>query len=281
MPTVLWATDIHLNTAEPRVAEGFCRQVSDTYAEALLLGGDIAEAPDLEEWLGFLADRITMPILFVLGNHDYSGSDIRSVRAKMRDLKEPRLIWLPHHGVVSLDDRVAIVGHGGWGDGRLGNFGRSNLILSDYVAIRELAESFDLRRFKGDFSDQPELRTTLEHLGDDAATSLRPSLAEATDQHSQVIVLTHVPPFKAACWHDGRIASDEWLPAFTCRAMGDLLLESAKANPDCEITVLCGHTHGHGVAQIAPNLTVYTGEAEHGRVEFRTVSVEGETLTVT
>jgi hypothetical protein len=71
------------------------------------------------------------------------------------------------------------------------------------------------------------------------------------------------------------------MPAFTCKAMGDVILEVAEANPGCNMTVLCGHTHGHGVADLLPNLRAYTGDAEYGRVDFRVVNIDQTNVTVT
>jgi predicted MPP superfamily phosphohydrolase len=34
-------------------------------------------------------------------------------------------------------------------------------------------------------------------------------------------------------------------------------------HPNRKMTVLCGHTHGGGTAQILPNLTTITGPAEY------------------
>ncbi len=38
-----------------------------------------------------------------------------------------------------------------------------------------------------------------------------------------------------------------------------------------EMTVLCGHTHSPGEAQVLPNLHVLTGGAEYGRPEVQRV----------
>ena len=88
-------------------------------------------------------------------------------------------------------------------------------------------------------------------------------------------MLTHVPPFREACWHGGGISDEEWLPGFTCKAIGDLLMEAAESNRDCGVTVLCGHTHGTGYVQIRPNLEVHTAEAQYGEVYFRIIEVDG------
>jgi hypothetical protein len=76
---------------------------------------------------------------------------------------------------------------------------------------------------------------------------------------AQVLVLTHVPPFPEACVYDGAQSSPAWLPWFTCISTGEVLAEYAAAHPHQRITVLCGHTHGAGVCQPAPNLEVRTG----------------------
>ena len=86
-----------------------------------------------------------------------------------------------------------------------------------------------------------------------------------------MIALTHVPPFREACWHRGRISDDDWLPHFACRVVGEVLREAMAAHPECEMTVLCGHTHSAGEAQILPNLRVLTGGAEYGRPEVQRV----------
>ncbi|MCZ6688988.1 MAG: metallophosphoesterase [Planctomycetota bacterium] len=265
---IAWATDIHLHfVKETRVAE-FCSRVLESRAEALLIGGDIAEAIDLEEWLRFLDQHLERPIYFVLGNHDYYRGDISTVRNRMRGLKSRRLHWLPHTGLVRLTPSTALVGHGGWGDARLGEFLGSPVILNDYLRIEDLRGSTQEKRLPDVHGNKERLQKRLGKLGDDAAATLRPVLSEAARDFSDVIVLTHVPPFREACWHEGKISDENWLPGFTCKAMGDMLLEVVSAHPNCNVRVLCGHTHGSGEARILPNLHVRTGGAEYGDPRF-------------
>jgi hypothetical protein len=101
----------------------------------------------------------------------------------------------------------------------------------------------------------------LNALGDEAAASVARVLPEALDRFESVVFLTHVPPFEAACRHEGRISDKDWLPHFTCKAVGDVLVRRMRERPDRRLTVLCGHTHGNGVARILPNLEVRTGGA--------------------
>jgi hypothetical protein len=55
--------------------------------------------------------------------------------------------------------------------------------------------------------------------------------------------------------------------------VGDVLVESMTAAPNRKMTVLCGHTHGGGEAQIMPNLRVQTGGARYGQPAVQEVFV--------
>jgi hypothetical protein len=172
-----------------------------------------------------------------------------------------RLHWLETESIpVRLTVDTCLVGHGCWGDARLGDFAGTRVHLNDFVQIRDLAgRPWDA------------LGQRLGELGDEAAAHLRAVLPAAAAIARHVLVLTHVPPFAEACWHEGRISDEEWLPFFTCKAAGDALLEAAIAFPAKRFTVLCGHTHGGGEAHILPNLTVYTGPAEYGHPTLQRV----------
>jgi hypothetical protein len=148
---------------------------------------------------------------------------------------------------------VGLVGVDGWADARLGDYVRSPVVLNDYLLIAELAGL-----------GRAERQGRLHALGDAEAARLAELLAAALARFRRVIVATHVPPFKEACWHEGRISNDDWLPHFTCRAAGEVLRRAAADHPDRKIRVLCGHTHSSGTADILPNLRVVTGGAEYG-----------------
>jgi 3',5'-cyclic-AMP phosphodiesterase len=276
-----WATDIHLDFVHEGTAARFCEEIAAARVERLLLGGDIAVASNLEEWLTFLDDHLEVPIDFVLGNHDYYGGDFDTVRKVAESRSSPTLAWLPRSGVVPLDGSAALVGHGGWGDGRCGDFQGSQVVLTDYVSIIDLVRAGqELPQEPGTpacypafFEDKNALAQLLGKLGDEAAETVRPALEDAANRYEQVIFLTHVPPFREACWHEGKISGEDWLPGFTCRAMGDLLLEVAAAHLKCEILVLCGHSHGSGECKPLPNLEVWTQGAKYGMPSFRVIEV--------
>ena len=255
-----WATDVHLNFLDAAEVAAFAEALANGAPDAVLLAGDIAEAPDLEAHLATLATRLARPVYFVLGNHDFYRGSVAGVRRAMAALsaRSPSLRWLPAAGVVALTAATGLVGHDGWGDARLGDPAGTPLRLNDFVLIEELAGL-----------DRASLHAALRAFGDEAAAHLRAVLAPALARFARVVVVTHVPPFREACWHAGQVSGDDWLPYFTCKAVGDVLLEAARARPDRRITVLCGHTHGAGVAAVLPNLTVHTGGAEYGAPEVQ------------
>jgi 3',5'-cyclic-AMP phosphodiesterase len=250
---IAWLTDIHLNFLKETQIEEFCSTITDAEPDAVLIGGDISEADGLEAHLRLLEKCLQRPIFFVLGNHDFYRGSIASVRELAQSLSEStdRLNWLPQAGVVELTRQTGLLGHDSWGDGRLGAGSESPVMLNDFRLIRELLES-------------PDLFGKLNALGDEAAAYFQRHLPEALERYPHLLVLVHVPPFKESCWHEGKISDDDWLPHFTCHAVGEVLLQMMREHPENRMTVLCGHTHGAGVARILPNLEIKTGGARYG-----------------
>lgn len=251
----VWATDIHLNFLNSKERETFFSSILEQNPDALFITGDIAEAPTLEPLLMEMSQSIQIPLYFVLGNHDFYYSSIPQVRISLQKFCDAHqnLTYLSGNGIVQLTKKTALMGHDGWGDGRLGNYAQSPVRLSDNVLIQEL-EGLDYEK----------MIQKLRQFGDEAASAIQISLYEALDAYQHIIFLTHVPPFKEACWYQGRVGADDWLPFFTCKALGDALYEIMQEQEKCQLTVLCGHTHNAGIAQILPNLRVLTGSAEYG-----------------
>ena len=256
MKRVAWVTDIHLNFVQPGVFDGFCRAVRAANPDLVLVGGDIGEAPTVEEYLGMLQDELQRPIYLVLGNHDFYRGSISEVRAavKRRCARSAWLRWLPQEGAVEITAETGLVGHDSWADGRLGRGIHSSVAMNDFRLIRELANLPAEERF-----------ARLGAFGDEAAAYFRDLLPRAFDRFRRVILLTHVPPFREASWYNGGYCDDDHLPHFTCKVVGDELLELMRERRDRDLTVLCGHTHGSGFTQVLPNLRVRTGGATYGQ----------------
>jgi len=260
-----WLTDIHLDFVGDAGTDRLCDEIAGSGGEAVLLGGDIAKAGSLEAFLRRMAGRLRSPLYFVLGNHDFYGGSVEGVRRRVATLTREGLgaSWLGALDVVSLTSKTALVGHDGWGDAHLGDHWRSGVILNDFLLIE------DLRLLA-----KADLARVLGELGDASAAHLRGVLPKALDRHEHVLVLTHVPPFRDACWHQGQISDDDWLPYFTCKAVGDALLEVMSARSDRRMTVLCGHTHSPGECRPLPNLRVLTGAARYGQPAIQQPLVE-------
>jgi 3',5'-cyclic AMP phosphodiesterase CpdA len=262
MVRLAWATDIHLNFLPPEGRRRFYESLLSLSPDAVLVTGDIGESPTFDLLLIEMARAIGRPVYFVLGNHDFYRGSIPEVRARAArlTLQEPLLTYVPAARVVPLTTHTALVGHDGWADARLGDFERSEVLLNDYLLIEEL------RKWDGDFVlDRNALRAELHRLGDEAAEHFAQVLPLAFENHRRVLALTHPPPFGAVCLHDGVPADDDWLPHFSCHAVGQALQSHLCARPDRHLTVLCGHTHCSGQTQVLRNLEVLAGSAEYGQ----------------
>jgi len=259
-----WLTDIHLNFLREAALDAFLEMLSGTEADSFVITGDIGEAHDVARYLNAIDNAVQRPVCFVLGNHDFYRGSIAAVRKTVQQLCSvcPNLHWMPDASVVPLTSEACLIGHDGWGDGRFGDYRDSDVMLNDFGLIGEF----------GGFEEPADERLAKLHaLGDEEAAYLRSVLPDAVARFQRVVVATHVPPFRESCWHEGKVSDDNWLPFFSCKAVGDALFEAMAAAPDRRMTVLCGHTHGGGEAQILPNLRVLTGGARYGNPDVQRV----------
>jgi 3',5'-cyclic AMP phosphodiesterase CpdA len=252
---VAWVSDLHLNFCGEKDLDAFLALLAAERPEALLVGGDTGEAPSVEGYLQALARRLAVPVFFVLGNHDFYRGSVASVRRRIEALAagSSDLHWLSRMGAVEIATGVGLVGHDAWADGGYGDYASSRVRLSDHWLIEDLAGL-----------DSPGRLRVMKALGEEAAGHLRSVLPEALERFEIVLVLTHVPPFEQATWHEGRISDRNYLPHFSCKSTGDVLLSEARRRPDRKLLVLCGHTHSSGRARLLPNLAVETGAAVYG-----------------
>jgi 3',5'-cyclic-AMP phosphodiesterase len=190
------------------------------------------------------------PIYFVLGNHDFYFGSIDRVRRQVEQLTVDRrnLYYLSTRSWFPIGSRSAC-GGARW-LGRCEGRGLSSLVGHDerLQADSELAPYSKLDRWE-----------KLQQLGDEAAAHVRRVLPLALKQREHVFLVTHVPPLRSACWYNGTISDDEWAPHFTCKAVGDALLDVMRRHPEHQLTVLCGHTHSPGITRPLDNVVIHTG----------------------
>lgn len=229
-----------------------------------------------------LESKVKQSIYFVLGNHDYYLGSFNEVRSKILKLcnASERLCWLSDSGVVGITPETGLFGHDSWADGRLGNYESSDLLLNDYILIKDFNPLIkeaknDMQYLPGGIDNIQLLFTSIEAkqsrltrmqaLAEEAVLHLERHLPGALKKYKQVYFLTHVPPFREACWHRGKISDDNGLPHFSTKIVGDTLVHLMKRNPGRHLTVLCGHTHSKAEVRVLDNLTVFAAKADYGR----------------
>ncbi|TWU23332.1 Calcineurin-like phosphoesterase superfamily domain protein [Novipirellula galeiformis] len=259
---IAWITDPHLNHVSPDRWDQWCDRIASMQPDALLITGDISEGDDVELQLRRTAERFAVPLYFVLGNHDFYQSSIAQTRqnviAASRD--HNALNYLTDRGPVALADGVYLVGEDGWGDATVGNYDESFIRLNDFKLIDDFREISDDR-----------WKAKLQQLGADSAARLQVKLNAVPRNATQILVATHVPPFRESCWYEGKTTDDHWAPFFVCGEVGRTLMEFCQRRVDCQTTVICGHTHHDGIATLRENLIVHTGSAVYGAPDVEAV----------
>src|SRR5688500_8275935 len=130
-----WATDVHFEFCDVDVIDAFAASVTAAAPDALVITGDIGQAHTVCQYLDHLARTLRVPIYIVLGNHDFYKGSIADVRAAIASYchDSDTVRWLSDSSAVSLSPGVSLVGVDGWGDGRLGDYAGSPVMLNDFV----------------------------------------------------------------------------------------------------------------------------------------------------
>jgi Icc protein len=253
-----WCSDLHFDFLNAAKQTHFLDSLRSLSAAALVITGDISNSLRLGAALDALA-TVGKPVYFVLGNHDYYCSNFASTEAVINRTCQSsrRLVRLGRGEIIPLSSRAALIGHGGWADGRAG-LGRASLAqLNDFLLIKDLKVP------------KEQLFDRLNELGQDSARYLTTVLPRAAAQADHIIVATHVPPFVEAARYGEAPCSPGFQPHYVNLAFGEALLEFARGWPRKKFTVLCGHTHEAYEYQAAPNLLVRVAGADYSnpRVE--------------
>lgn len=252
---LLWITDPHLNHVSPAEWERWTGEIVQQRPDGLLLTGDISEGDDVIEQLQRLAQSVDVPLYFVLGNHDFYHSSIAATRRAVIEAarEQDQLLYLSDLDPIEIAEDVYLVGDDGWGDATEGDYHGTTVRLNDFRLIEEFVRA------------SPERwQAILQQQGLESAQRLAHKLASIPVTAKAIIVATHVPPFREACWYEGHTTDDNWAPFFVCGQVGKALREAARKHAASSMTVLCGHTHHAGMARIADNLVVHTGAAQYG-----------------
>lgn len=268
-----WLTDIHLDfitspddvRSSIRNLDVFCSLILDENPDACLITGDLSRAPFLRDHLLALESRLRIPIYFVLGNHDFWGSDIATTRNKMVELTESsdNINYLPVTGYVMLDDSTALVGHDGWYDALYAEPQFSNFIMNDWMRIGDFVNAravvnklVNLDSIVRIARNQASLST--HHI----AAGIREAIVQRNPK--KIIVATHVPPFVQPLQNSHGSMNDK-SPWYASRIMGNMLLSIARVNQSVHFEVFCGHCHNEYEDQITSNITLHSGGAQYSQ----------------
>jgi len=265
---IAWLTDIHLNFLDDRAKKEFYNSINQSECEAILITGDIAEAPSVCDILNEFSKHTNKKIYFVLGNHDYYSGAVVNVRENITTLcsQNSKLVWLGRPEVIQLNNTTVLLGHDGWADARYGNFDHSSVTLNDSRLIAELFQAFLLNK--------SSLKNEMQRLADGDAKALEQALMQAINPNiRKVIIATHVPPFPECCLHNGKQSDKDWLPYFASKATGDVISAFALKYSKIDILVLCGHTHSSAAFKPYKNLEIKAGQAKYYHPELQEILI--------
>lgn len=259
---LIWCSDIHLNflSKNPEFRQEFYEELRVSEGNSILITGDIAESHNIEQYISELSEYTEKQLYFVAGNHDYYGSSLKEVRAKLK--KNIHAHYLPKSWGVKLSKSTALIGQDGWGDCRNGDYegsqkGLGRFVMSDWLYIAELN--------KGYLKGADALKKTLQAVADKDAERLTKSVLKALKDKdiNKIIIATHVPPFEEASLHAGRKSAPSGLPFFSSQILGTSLLPIIEAHKRVDFLWLSGHTHSDVTLQKRPNLTVKVAPSEY------------------
>jgi predicted MPP superfamily phosphohydrolase len=263
---IAWLTDIHLNFLNSQDRKKFYNSIDQAECDAILITGDIAEAPSICNILNEFSEQTNKKIYFVLGNHDYYSGSVAGVRESIATLcsENKKLIWLGKPELIKLNNHTVLLGHDGWADARYGNFDHSTVTLNDSRLIAELFQTFLLNK--------SSLKNEMQRLADADAETLNQTLMRAISPSvKKIIIATHVPPFPECCLYKGKQSEENWLPYFASQATGDVISAFAQKNPEIDMLVLCGHTHGDALFKPFANLEIKAGGAQYYSPELQEI----------
>lgn len=268
MNSLLWITDAHLDHLSETVKDAWFEKLAQTQADMLLLGGDTANSRLFCRMLGRIEQVFPGKIALVAGNHDYYHTSISNLRATLTVLHGAKLtVFEPgcQEKPLQIAGGIYLCGSGGWGDASAGCADASGMALNDEHLIAELRTG--------------NLTARLRELGQESARHLQTQLAAVPEDASCVIVLTHVPPWPEASWHEGRNSDALALPRFCWQAGGIAISEAAERMPQTRYIVFCGHTHSDGIWKQG-NITCHTAGSAYGRIDHSGMISVGETVSV-
>ena len=288
----LHITDIHLDhlTPNPRpktndlimkghleLVKGFAKKITSiNEVNDVFLTGDISSGELLISHLTILAEAFVKAgkrLHFVLGNHDFYNSSFQTVLEEVRNIStnhkfKKHLFYSTNKSYFDKNSSTLVVGSNGWYDGEYAPFFSTTLdSLNKSVEMNDFYLIIELNKLRSE--SRQYLYQECKRLAKDYAETLRQDIEFGILGKSpkHIAVLTHIPVFKELSTYNGKISDDTWLPCFSSKFMGDMLLEVSKKYPNINFHVFCGHSHGRAEYSPLSNLKCFTGKSQYGMPE--------------
>ena len=281
MKNYVWMTDVHFdflgsNLQEQRenieyVLSEVFGNVSDI--AGIFITGDISNGYYIIDHLKILSNYLgNTQLYFVCGNHDFYTSSIEVIRKNIDSLIKSRkskknIHYLTQCEPVRLSDTVYITGDDGWYDALYSNYKESSFLMNDWFSIGDFSISGASRNNKY-LINKDVIVSVARGLASDSADRLSTkvtTLLQTNKSVSEIIILTHVPPFEEASWHDGARADRNSLPWYSSKIMGMMLRDLATTYPHVKFNVFAGHTHSRYSNQISKNLFINVGPSKYSQ----------------
>jgi len=248
------------------------KKIHNSFGDAVIITGDIGSFDKNVRYLELLEKEIQKQIYFVLGNHDSYYGSFNELHKNMKTLtaNSKYLKWMNVSGIVKLTPNTCLVGHDGFYDGRNGSY--FGYVNSTEWMPSHYDEQFEMNDFH--LIDEIKWRKTREDklkyfnfLGDKSAKYFKYYINKAAKTYKNVLAITHVPPFVEVSKHNNLTSSIYSLPFYSCKALGDTLLELKTKLPNNKIVMFCGHCHSPAEMH-QKNLHVYVAGAKYREPEI-------------
>ena len=277
MKKFAWATDIHLDFIDGpedvgRVQDEFALPLSNIECDGVFITGDISRSDQVTRHLHILDSLVDKPIYFILGNHDFYGSDFEATRRSVDEVcsKSKNLKYLTRlDQCVSLTSETALIGHDGWYDASFGDPMTSSYLMSDWLKIENFNMVSGIYRVPmGIEINKTIIVDYCRYLAFEAAEHIKTQAEMAAKNHKTVVILTHVPPFLQLHKPGGRTSSEASFPWYTSKLVGDAITDVSRRFPEVRFEVFCGHTHEKFDANISDNLSCHVGGSVYGEPDI-------------
>lgn len=248
--------DPHFDHARVGQIDALHKELADITPDWVMFTGDMGEAPNVCTFLEGFADK-PYKLAIVHGNHCCYRGSIAETKRKLREFakKHENIYYVSGQKHIEMGEGVNYLSIDSWYDGYHGDFMGSQVWLNDFLFISE---------FSGMRGNKQAILLKMQEISHGEVAGFKKRLSNAFKDADQVVLMMHVPPFPESSVYNGKQSDSNWLPFFTTKLAGDIIMDVMGKLPDKNLLVICGHSHGSAEFRPLPNTLVITAEAKYG-----------------